>query len=172
MTEVKLVDLETGGVVENGREGEICVRGPQVMKGYYKNEEATRSTIDADGWLHSGDIAKYENSQFLITDRIKELIKTKGEQVAPAELEGILLTHPSIQDCCVFGLPHPKLGEAPSAAVVLKPGQNMSERELKSFVSSKVAPYKQLAGGVRFIDIIPKTASGKILRRILRARYL
>ena len=97
-------------------------------------------------------------------------------QVAPAELEGILLTHPAVQDCCVFGTPHDSLGEAPSACVVLKPGGGASrlpsEQEVKAFVGQKVAPYKQLAGGVTFVDQIPKTASGKILRRVLRARFL
>ncbi|XP_075252719.1 putative 4-coumarate--CoA ligase 1 [Convolutriloba macropyga] len=175
MTEIKIVDLESNETVQLGDEGEICVRGPQVMQGYYKNEEATRNTIDEEGWLHSGDIGRHVNSQFLITDRLKELIKTKGHQVAPAELEGILLTHPSVQDCCVFGLPHSSLGEAPSAAVVLRPGTphaTVTDTQLSSFVASRVAPYKQLAGGIRFIDLIPKTASGKILRRVLRARYL
>ena len=120
----------------------------------------------------SGDVAKgNEKGEITITDRLKELIKTKGFQVAPAELEGVILSHPQVQDCCVFAVPHSSLGEAPFAAVVPKPGQQLSEQQIKEFVKSKVAPYKQIAGGVSFVDSIPKSPSGKILRRIMRARF-
>ena len=120
-----------------------------------------------------GDIAKGNiKGEITITDRLKELIKTKGFQVAPAELEGVILSHPEVQDCCVFGLPHPSLGEAPFAAVVPKPGKTLSESQIKEFVKAKVAPYKQVAAGVSFVESIPKSASGKILRRIIRARFL
>ena len=108
----------------------------------------------------------------MITDRLKELIKTKGFQVAPAELEGIILSHPQVQDCCVIGVPHPYLGEAPFAAVVPKPGQTLTEKQITDLVKGKVASYKQLSGGVTFVDTIPKSASGKLLRRIIRARFL
>ncbi|KAB7503840.1 4-coumarate--CoA ligase 1 [Armadillidium nasatum] len=168
-TEAKLVDPNTEEIVnpfEN--EGELRVRGPQVMKGYLKNEKATRETIK-DGWLCTGDIAKVDkNENIYVIDRIKELIKVKGLQVAPAELENILRTHPDIEDVAVIGIPDERSGEVPKAFVVrTKESKNLNEKEVKEFVAKIVAPHKQLAS-VSFIDEIPKSTAGKILRKDLR----
>jgi 4-coumarate--CoA ligase len=166
-TQCRLVDAN-GDDQDVGGRGELWVKGPQVMKGYLENEEATRSTIDDDGWLHTGDVAEVdEDGHFYIVDRVKELIKYKGFQVPPAELEGLLLTHPAIADAAVIGVPDDEAGELPKAFIVVAPGQEMSEDDVKEFVADKVATYKQIRI-VEFIEEIPKSASGKILRRFLR----
>ncbi len=164
-TEVKVADLETGVALPPHQEGEICVRGPQVMKGYLNQPEATALTIDPEGWLHTGDIGYAdEDGHFFIVDRAKELIKYKGLQVAPAELEAVLLTHPAVADAAVIPCPDQEAGEVPKAFVVLK--SDASEDEIRTFVTNRVAPYKKIRV-VEFIDAIPKSASGKILRRVL-----
>ena len=166
-TECRLVDPE-GEDQDVGGRGELWVRGPQVMKGYLNNEEATRNTIDEEGWLHTGDVAETdEDGHFYIVDRVKELIKYKGFQVPPAELEALLITHPKIADCAVIGIPDDEAGELPKAFIVTAPGQELAEDDVKDFVADKVATYKQIRL-VEFIDEIPKSASGKILRRFLR----
>ena len=138
------------------------------MKGYLGNDEATRNTIDEDGWLHTGDVAEVDgDGHFSIVDRVKELIKYKGFQVPPAELEALLLTHPEIADTAVIGVPDEEAGELPKAFVVVAPGQELTEAEVQEFVADKVASYKKIRI-VEFIDEIPKSASGKILRRFLR----
>ena len=165
--ECRIVDAD-GEDQDVGGRGELWVRGPLVMKGYLKNPEATRNTIDEEGWLHTGDVAEIdEDGHFYIVDRVKELIKFKGFQVPPAELEALLLTHPAIADAAVIGIPDEEAGELPKAFVVLAPDQQLSEDDVKAFVAEKVATYKQLRI-VEFIDQIPKSASGKILRRFLR----
>ena len=142
------------------------------MKGYFKNPEATINTLK-EGWLHSGDIAYYDESgKFYIVDRLKELIKVKGYQVPPAELEDLLRSHPDILDVGVIGIPDERKGEVPLAYVVKKPESDLSTQKIHSFVESHVVSYKRLAGGVQFIDSIPKTSSGKILRRNLKELYL
>jgi acyl-CoA synthetase (AMP-forming)/AMP-acid ligase II len=167
-TECKIVDMETGGALGHNREGEICMRGPQVMKGYLNRPEATSATIDADGWLHTGDIGYAdEDGHFYIVDRAKELIKYKGFQVAPAELEALLLSHPAIADAAVIPVADEEAGEIPKAFVVLK--TDVSDEELMSFVAERVAPYKKIRL-IERIEQIPKSASGKILRRVLVAR--
>lgn len=164
-TECKLVDLETGATLEHNQEGEVCVRGPQIMKGYLNRPEATAATIDSDGWLHTGDIGYADdNGHFFIIDRAKELIKYKGFQVPPAELEALLLTHPAVADAAVIPCQDDEAGEIPKAFVVLK-GEATGE-ELLSFVAARVAPHKKIRL-LEFIDKIPKSASGKILRRVL-----
>lgn len=164
-TECKIVNLETGEALGFNQEGEICVRGPQVMKGYLNRPEATAHTIDADGWLHTGDVGYADDdSHFFIVDRAKELIKYKGFQVAPAELEGILLTHPAVADAAVIPLPDDEAGEIPKAYVVLK-GEAEGE-EILEFVANQVASFKRIRH-IEFTDKIPKSASGKILRRVL-----
>jgi acyl-CoA synthetase (AMP-forming)/AMP-acid ligase II len=164
-TECKIVSLETGDELGPHQEGELCVRGPQVMRGYLNRPEATAATIDADNWLHTGDIAYAdEDGHFYIVDRAKELIKYKGFQVPPAELEGILLRHPAIADAAVIPVPDAEAGELPKAYVVLK-GEATAE-EIMEFVAKQVAPYKKVRL-VEFIDKIPKSPSGKILRRVL-----
>jgi len=163
-TEVRVVDPETG---EDAERGEIWVRGPQVMKGYLNNAEATAETIDAEGWLHTGDIAEVdEEGMFEIVDRLKELIKYKGFQVPPAELEALLLTHPAVADAAVIGVPDEEAGEIPKAFVVVNEGASLSEDDVKDFVKERVSTYKQVRQ-VEFVDEIPKSPSGKILRRVL-----
>jgi acyl-CoA synthetase (AMP-forming)/AMP-acid ligase II len=167
-TECKIIDLETGAALGPNKEGEVCVRGPQIMKGYLNRPDATAETIDSEGWLHTGDIGHADDEGHLyIVDRAKELIKYKGFQVAPAELEALLLTHPAIADAAVVPCPDDDAGEVPKAFVVLK-GEAGPE-EIMDFVATRVAPHKKLRN-VEFIDKIPKSASGKILRRVLVQR--
>ncbi|OLE16436.1 MAG: hypothetical protein AUI36_37350 [Cyanobacteria bacterium 13_1_40CM_2_61_4] len=164
-TESKVVNPETGVELGANEEGEICVRGPQIMKGYLNKPDATAHTIDAENWLHTGDIGYAdEEGHFFIVDRVKELIKYKGFQVAPAELEGLLLSHPAIADAAVIPLPDEEAGEVPKAFIVLK-GQATAE-EIIDFVEKQVAPHKRIRE-VEFIDKIPRSAAGKILRRVL-----
>ncbi|CAI8042146.1 4-coumarate--CoA ligase-like 7 [Geodia barretti] len=170
-TEERVVDLETASKdVPVGEVGELLVRGPQVMKGYYNNEEATRETISEDGWLYTGDIVRMnEDGCVWILDRKKELIKYKGFQVPPAELEGLLLEHPAIADAAVIGKEDLESGEIPKAFVVARPGVEVSDEDVMGFVASRVATFKHIRE-VEFIDAIPKNPSGKILRRILMER--
>ena len=162
-TESRVIDPETR---EDGTRGELLIRGPQVMAGYLNNEEATRHTIDADGWLHTGDVAEIdEDGYYTIVDRLKELIKYKGFQVPPAELEAILITHPAIADCAVIGVPDEEAGELPKAFVVVS--GEVSDEEIMGYVAEKVSPQKKLRLLER-IEAIPKSASGKILRRQLK----
>ncbi|HKG23258.1 MAG TPA: AMP-binding protein, partial [Blastocatellia bacterium] len=164
-TECLVVDPASGEDVGPNRQGEIWIRGPQVMKGYLNNPEATAITIDAGGWLHTGDIGYAdEEGYFYIVDRVKELIKYKGMQVAPAELEAVLLTNPLIADAAVIPSPDEEAGEVPKAFVVLK--GEITPEEIMSYVADRVAPHKKIRR-LEVIDQIPKTASGKILRRIL-----
>jgi 4-coumarate--CoA ligase len=167
-TEVRIIDPVTQAPLGVDEDGEVCVRGPQVMKGYLNNEAATKSTIDDDGWLHTGDIGHIDaDGHLFVVDRLKELIKYKGFQVPPAELEALLLTHPQVADAAVIGIPDDEAGEIPAAYVVLKPDQTASEADICAFVAENVANYKQIRR-LTFVDAIPKSASGKILRRVLR----
>ncbi|KAF9353051.1 putative fatty-acid--CoA ligase FadD10 [Mortierella sp. NVP85] len=171
--EVRLVDPDTGKDAPRGERGELWVRGPNVMKGYRNNVKATKETIDEEGWLHTGDIAVIdEQENFYIVDRLKELIKYKGFQVAPAELEALLLDHPLIADAAVIGVENKEQATEVPLAFVVKaagPGQALTEKEVEEYVASKVAAHKKLRGGVRFIEVVPKSAAGKILRKDLRA---
>eukprot|EP00622_Pseudochattonella_farcimen_P002491 FR737419.1.p1 GENE.FR737419.1~~FR737419.1.p1 ORF type:complete len:184 (+),score=26.62 FR737419.1:2-553(+) len=175
--EFKIVHIETKAVLPQGEEGEVVCRGPNVMVGYLNNEEATKGCLDADGWLSTGDVGYIDqDGHVFLTDRLKELIKFKGFQVPPAELEALLLTHESVADAAVIPRPDDNAGEVPRAFVTLRPGADegttpeaLSEAIAK-FVEEKVAPHKKLRGGVIIIDEIPKSASGKILRRILVSR--
>ena len=165
-TEAKILDTETGKTVGFDETGELLMRGPQIMPGYLNNPTATAETIDEDCWLHTGDIAYAdEDGYFHIVDRLKELIKVKGFQVAPAELEALLLTHPAVADVAVVPQPDEKTGEIPKAFIVLK--KEISTEEIMAWVAEKVAPYKKIKE-IEFIDQIPKSPSGKILRRLLR----
>ena len=167
-TETRIVDPETGEDQPVGERGELWVRGPQVMKGYLNNLEATADTIDSDGWLHTGDVAIVdEHDHVSIVDRIKELIKYKGFQVPPAELEALLVTYPKIADAAVIGVPDEEAGEIPKAFVVLAPKTQLTLDELQEFVGQHVVSYKQVRQ-LEIVDAIPKSASGKILRRELR----
>jgi acyl-CoA synthetase (AMP-forming)/AMP-acid ligase II len=164
-TEGRLVSVDTGE--ESEAEGEVWVRGPQVMAGYLNNPDATADTLTADGWLKTGDVARVDNGVYFIVDRVKELIKYKGYQVAPAELEALLLTHPEVGDAAVVPIPHDAGGEAPKAFVVAT--GDLDADALMSWVAERVAPYKRIRA-VEFVDHIPKSPSGKILRRVLRDR--
>jgi acyl-CoA synthetase (AMP-forming)/AMP-acid ligase II len=170
----RLIDPATGdeiGIPAKGlsETGELWFKGPNVMAGYLGNETATRETIDADGWLRTGDLARVDSSGCVyIVDRLKELIKYKGYQVPPAELEALLLTHPAIADSAVVGVIDTESGEeVPKAFVVKQSGAELTESEVMEFVAAEVAPYKKVRQ-VAFIDAIPKSASGKILRKDLR----
>ncbi len=164
-TEVRIVDNVEGKDLGVNERGEVWLRGPQVMKGYLNNPTATAMTIDADRWLHTGDIGYTdEDGYFYIVDRVKELIKYKGMQVAPAELEAILLTHPAVADAAVIPIPDEEAGEIPKAFVVLK--GEATPAELMEYVASKVAPHKKIRQ-LEVINQIPKSTSGKILRRLL-----
>lgn len=167
-TECRVVDPGSGRDVEPGQDGEIWVRGPQVMRGYLNRPAETRAALDDDGWLHTGDIGHADGEgDFFIVDRLKELIKYKGLQVPPAELEAVLLSHPAVADVAVVPLPDAECGEVPRAFVVLKGAA--SAEELMAYVAGRVAPFKKVRR-VDFIDVIPKSPSGKILRRLLRDR--
>ncbi len=168
-TECRLVSVEGGQDAAPGEPGELWVRGPQVMKGYLNNDEATAATLDGDGWLHTGDVGTVdERGVYYIVDRLKELIKYKGYQVAPAELEAILLGHPKIADAAVIGTLDRDGEEIPKAFIVVAPDQEMTEQDVMDHVAGIVAPHKKVRA-VQFIDAIPKSASGKILRKDLRS---
>ncbi|XP_013183548.2 uncharacterized protein LOC106129506 [Amyelois transitella] len=164
---VKVVDIDTGKPLGPNQKGELCFKSGQVMKGYVGR--SNKEFFDSEGFYRSGDIGYYdEDRQFYIVDRLKELIKYKGYQVAPAEIESLLLQHPSIRDAGVVGLPDPTAGELPLAFVVKQPGSDVTEREIQEFVAEKLSNPKHLRGGVRFVSEIPKNPSGKILRKILK----
>ncbi|KWX02584.1 4-coumarate--CoA ligase family protein [Carbonactinospora thermoautotrophica] len=169
-TEGRLVDPATGADVGVGETGELWVRGPQVMKGYLNRPDETANMIDEDGWLRTGDIARVDaDGNWYIVDRVKELIKYKGYQVPPAELEAVLLTHEKIADAAVIGVLDEEGNEAPKAFVVPAAGAALTEDEVIAYVAERVAPHKKVRR-VEFIDAVPKAASGKILRKELRAR--
>ncbi|TNC26990.1 AMP-binding protein [Amycolatopsis alkalitolerans] len=164
-TEARLVKPGTDEDVAAGETGELLIRGPQVMAGYLDNPEATAATVTG-GWLHTGDLARVDGEGvFWIVDRLKELIKYKGYQVAPAELESVLLTHPAVLDVAVVGVPHTEGGEAPKAFVVTS--RPVEAADLMAFVAERVAPYKKVRF-VEFVAEIPKSPTGKILRRLLK----
>ncbi len=168
--ECKLVDPETGREVGEGALGELWCKGPNVMVGYLHDAEATAATLDSEGYLHTGDVATVdENGYVTIVDRVKELIKYKGYQVPPAELEALLLTHPKISDAAVIGVRDSDGEEVPKAFVVRQPGaDDLTGEDVMAFVAAKVAPHKKVRA-VQFVEQIPKSASGKILRKNLRA---
>lgn len=168
-TECQVVDLDTGRPLGPNERGELWVRGPQVMRGYLNRPDATAQTVDAAGWLHTGDVVVVDDEgYFTVVDRVKELIKYKGFQVPPAELEALLLTHPAIADAAVVPLPDEEAGQVPKAFVVATDAALTAEA-VRDFVAARVAPHKRLRE-VEFIEGIPKSPSGKILRRLLIAR--
>ena len=167
-TECRIVAVESGRDAAAGQPGEVWIRGPQVMKGYLNNAEATARTLDGEGWLRTGDIGIVDDEGYLtIVDRLKELIKVKGYQVAPAELEALLLKHPRVADVAVIPVKDDECGEVPKAIVV--PRGDLTADEVIAFVNTQVAHYKRIRH-VAFSDAIPKSASGKILRRVLVER--
>ncbi|KAL1603854.1 hypothetical protein SLS60_005446 [Paraconiothyrium brasiliense] len=177
--DAKLVDEEGKDVTDYDVAGELCVRGPLIVKGYYNNPEANRTAFDSDGYFHTGDVAlrRRYNGLWYIVDRKKELIKVRGFQCAPAELEGVLLSHPEISDAGVIGIPAAGFGssageqgsEVPRAYIVRKQGARLDESGVHEWMRGRLAGYKQLVGGIKFVDVIPKNASGKILKGELRA---
>lgn len=173
-TEAKVVSINDPHNVglDAETEGELLLRSPSVMKGYLNNREATDATIVDNGWLRTGDIVKYDaNGDFYILDRAKELIKVKGFQVAPAEMEEVLRGHPKVLDAGVVGVQHATDGEVPRAFVVLREGEHLRGNEIEQYVETKCAKFKWLKGGVKVIDQVPKSATGKILRRELKRLY-
>jgi acyl-CoA synthetase (AMP-forming)/AMP-acid ligase II len=168
-TECRVVDPETGEDAPEGERGELWIRGPQLMRGYLNNPEATAATLDAEGWLHTGDIATVDaDGYFTIVDRLKELIKYKGYQVPPAELEALIITHPEVADVAVIGVADEECGELPKAYVVPS-ADALDPDELIEWVGERVSPQKRIRL-VEHIDEIPKSPSGKILRRLLIER--
>jgi acyl-CoA synthetase (AMP-forming)/AMP-acid ligase II len=172
-TEVRIVAVDAPDDVGRGQEGELWIRGPQIMKGYLNRPDDTAIAIDPDGWYHTGDVGFVDREGwFFIVDRTKELIKYKGMQVAPAELEALLQTHPAVLDAAVIRKADEEAGEVPKAFVVLKPdpaSRATTAETIMAFVAERVAPHKRIRH-LEFIDQIPKSASGKILRRLLVQR--
>ena len=167
-TACKVVDVTSGSELGPGQSGEICIRGPQIMRGYLNRPEATRAMISADGWLRTGDIGYLDaQGRCYVVDRIKELIKYNAYQVAPAELEAVLISHPAVAEAAVIGVPNATTGEIPKAFVVCR--AEVSAEALMAYIAERVAPYKKVRA-VAFVDEIPKSASGKLLRRVLIAR--
>jgi fatty-acyl-CoA synthase len=166
--EVKIIDIETGATLPPGKQGELCGRGYMVMKGYYKMPEETARVIDADGWLHTGDLAIMdENGYCKITGRIKNMIIRGGENIYPKEIEEYLYTHPKISDVQVYGVPDRKYGEQVMASIILKKGMEMNEEEVRTFCQNRIANYK-IPRYVKFVDSFPMTASGKIQKFKMR----
>ena len=166
-TECRIVDYSNGHELGPNEEGEIWIRGPQVMKGYLGNPTATAEMLDAEGWLRSGDVGYVdEDGHLFVVDRVKELIKYKGRQVAPAELEAVLLSHPQIADAAVIPSHDEEAGEVPKAFVVLRSGAKANAEEIMEFVAQRVAPHKRVRR-LEFVEQIPKSLAGKILRRVL-----
>jgi 4-coumarate--CoA ligase len=186
-TYAKIIDTTTGTSLGPHQHGELVLKGPQVMMGYLDDPDKTNECLSTGGWLRTGDVAMYdENGYFYITDRIKELIKVNGYPVAPAELEALLLTHPLIADAAVISIPDEQCGELPRAYIVLQQQQHQNqdpkesintndsanlENDIYEWVKERVAPYKRLNGGIVLTTAIPKSASGKILRRLLKDDY-
>jgi long-chain acyl-CoA synthetase len=167
-TDAKIMDIETGkkelGI---GEDGELVVKGPQVMRGYWKMAEETAMVLQ-DGWLYTGDIGKMDvDGYFYITDRKKDLIKYKGYSVYPREIEDVIYEHPAVKLCAVVGKPAPPANEIPKAFIVLKEGMTATEKDIKEFVNSKMAPYKAVRE-VEFRSELPMTLVGKVLRRVLQ----
>lgn len=167
-TEARIADPMTGADLEVGGTGELLVRGPQLMTGYLGDPEAGAATIDGDGWLHTGDLARCDaDGNLFVEDRLKELVKVKGLQVAPAELEAVLRAHPAVADAAVIGVPDERAGERPKAVVVA--AGPVEAEEILAFVAGRVAPHKKVTE-VAFVEAIPTSPSGKILRRLLVAQ--
>lgn len=166
--EVKIIDPETGEEVPCDVKGELCARGYNVMKGYYKMEEATKQAIDEDGWLHTGDLATVDkDGYYKINGRIKDMIIRGGENIYPREIEEHLYTHPSISDVQIIGVPDKERGEEICAYIILKEGENTTEEDIKSYVLKNMARHK-VPKYVIFTDSYPMTASGKIQKYKLR----
>ncbi|CAG7728719.1 unnamed protein product [Allacma fusca] len=173
MTYSKVVDPETGNSLKKYMYGEICVKGPQVMKGYFDNEGATNAVIDREGWFHTGDWGYFDEENYLfIVDRIKDIIKVKGFQVSPTEIENMLKEHAKVADVAVIGIPDFSAGELPRAFVVPQDGVTIMPEELIDFISGRLANFKHLKGGIEFVDSLPRNPTGKILRKELFKNHI
>ncbi|CAN8023183.1 unnamed protein product, partial [Ixodes persulcatus] len=170
---IKVIDRETGHLLGPGDHGELCVRTPSIIKGYSRKGQAPLPAVDEDGWLHTGDLGFYDNNGcFHYVERLKNIIKCLDYNVAPSEIEAVLLQHPGVQEAVVVGTPHAVCAEAPTAFVVrtknLKSDATVTEDELKEYVARQLAFYKHLHGGVYFVDTIATTANGKISREQMK----
>lgn len=169
-TNLKIVDLETGNALGPNKKGELWIKAKTMTKGYYKNPQVTKETIDKEGWLHTGDLAYYdENYEFYIVDRIKEIMKYRGYHVSPAEIENLLQTHPDVVEAAVVGVPHTEDDEHPIAFISKVPGSKVTERELEALVKNNMTERNHLRAGVKFLDSLPHTPSGKVSRKDLKA---
>jgi fatty-acyl-CoA synthase len=169
--EVKLVDDEGADITDADVKGEVCVKGPNVMKGYWNRPQATAEAIDATGWFHTGDVGYIDTDGFLfIADRVKDMVISGGENVYPAEVESVLYDHPAITEVAVIGVSVERWGEAVTAVAVVKEGETLTLDAFRDFATDKLARYK-LPTKLEVIDVIPRNASGKVLKRELRARY-
>ncbi|XP_076297963.1 uncharacterized protein LOC143217491 isoform X2 [Lasioglossum baleicum] len=168
--EMKIIDIQTGETLGPNQQGELCVKSANVMKGYYKNPTATMQSISKDGWVHTGDLAYYnEKGELFIIDRIKEIIKYRGHQIVPTEIEDLLLTHPAVSEVGVVSIPHPTDDEHPIAFVSKRPDREVTAEELISFVENKFPDAYKLRAGVQFIPTLPHTFTGKVSRKDLKA---
>ncbi|XP_071573786.1 luciferin 4-monooxygenase-like [Temnothorax nylanderi] len=168
--QMKVVDPESGKVLGPNQSGEICIKLPGIMTGYYKNPEATKSTVDEEGWLHSGDIGYFDNDgELFIVDRIKDLIKYRAYQISPTEVVNVLTSHPAVLEAVVIGVPHAIDDEHPIAFVIKRPGAKVTEQELIDFVANNTMDHCKLRAGVIFLESFPYTGSGKISRKDLKA---
>ncbi|XP_076171127.1 uncharacterized protein LOC143148567 isoform X2 [Ptiloglossa arizonensis] len=168
--EIKIIDPETGEILGPNQTGELCAKSSYMMTGYYKNPVATENTMGKNGWLHSGDLAYYnDNGELFIVDRLKEIIKYRGHQVTPTEIEAVLQSHPSVLEVAVVSIPHPIDDEHPVAFVSKVHDQEVTAQELINQVAKNLADHYRLRGGVKFLSSLPHTHSGKISRKELRA---
>ncbi|MGO8875087.1 MAG: acyl-CoA synthetase [Acidimicrobiales bacterium] len=169
--DIRLQDADGGTVTQPDARGEICVRGPNVMKGYWNRPEATAAAIDAEGWFHTGDVGYLDAEGFLfVADRIKDMVITGGENVYPAEVESVLYTHPAVAEVAVIGLPDPRWGEAVTAVAVLRPDASLTLEQLRDFAAEGLARYK-LPSRLELVDVLPRNPAGKVLKFDLRDRF-
>ncbi|CAN7950229.1 unnamed protein product [Ixodes pacificus] len=173
MVQIKVVDVKSGNVLGPNEEGEVLVKTPCSMKGYYGHPQATSQTITPDGWVRTGDICYYnEVGQFFYVERMSQFFRCMGIPVAPCSIERVLLSHDGIEEAAVIGVPHPRYQEAAMAFVVLRKScSKITEAELQTFVGGQLGTYMHLHGGVKFLDAIPKNASGKVMRKKLQTLY-
>ncbi len=164
----KVIDPETGEELPDGKDGEFCSRGYNIMKGYYKMPDATAATIDADGWLHSGDLARRNpDGTFLITGRLKDMIIRGGENIYPKEIEEFIYTHPAVEDVQVIGVPDARYGEAVMACIIKKAGAALTAEEMTDYIKSHMARHK-VPQYIEFVDAFPLNAAGKVLKYKMR----
>lgn len=168
--ECKLID-ETGKDVTDTGKGELCIKGPTVIRGYFENPKATAESWDGDGYFKTGDVVEVDKrGLFYVTERMKELIKVRGFQVAPAELEGVLTSHADILDAAVIGIKNGE-DEAPRAYIMKRSGSSLTAEDIHEYTKTRLARYKQITGGIAFVESIPKLPSGKILKRVIREQW-